>query len=331
MDAFRAIEREYEIKKSLASRAYQARKDSIYISFPRLKEIDSQIRKLGIETGKIAISYKGIDKEQKLSAFIEKINTLKAEKAEILSSEKEAINLKYECEICKDTGFVTNGYESTMCSCMKQKLINAYYNKFNTFKIDTNSFSNFDESLYSSEASFEKYGTKVSPRDNIKKIREISQNFIDNFKSPSSNNLLFIGTTGVGKTFLSGCIANEILKMGHTVIYQTAPILLDSIFEFKYGSKSQGSKDLYESLYKVDLLIIDDLGTENPSSAKFAELFAIINSRLLNPNTKTIISTNFDLEKLSKLYDDRLISRFIGNYKICKFYGDDIRLKNIKK
>ena len=102
---------------------------------------------------------------------------------------------------------------------------------------------------------------------------------------------------------------------------------MDSIFEFKYGNKSKISKELYENLFDVDLLIIDDLGTESQSSAKFAELFSIINSRMLNPKTKTIISTNLNLNQLSKLYDDRIISRLIGQYNICKFYGDDIRLK----
>ncbi len=138
---------------------------------------------------------------------------------------------------------------------------------------------------------------------------------------------MFTGTAGTGKTFMSGAIANELLKNGHTVLYQTAPLLLDNLFEYKYGNSSKLSKDLYNSLFDVDLLIIDDLGTENQTSAKFAELFSIINSRMLNPNTKTVISTNLNLKQLAKLYDDRIISRIISKYSICKFFGDDIRLK----
>ena len=194
-------------------------------------------------------------------------------------------------------------------------------------KLKLENFDNFDDSLFSDKANKEKYGTAISPRDNICKIKKIAEDFINDFDSDKAKNLLFVGTAGTGKTFISGAIANELLKSGHTVIYQTAPLLMDSIFEFKFGGKSKTSKDLYESLFDVDLLIIDDLGTERQSDAKFAELFSIINSRMLNPNTKTIISTNLNLNQLSKLYDDRIISRLIGQYTICKFFGDDLRLK----
>ena len=133
-----------------------------------------------------------------------------------------------------------------------------------------------------------------------------------------------------GKTYLSSCIANELLKKGKTVLYQTAPIMLDSIIDYRFG-KNTTSKDIYESLLNVDLLIIDDLGTESMNSMKFTELFNIINSRLLNSNnkiTKTIISTNLSLQNLLDNYDERIVSRIVGNYNICYFYGDDIRFKN---
>ena len=209
---------------------------------------------------------------------------------------------------------------------MKQKLIDMQYNRYSTFNLKNDSFDSFDETLYADTPDAKKYGAKVSPRENIKKIVALSKQFIDKYDDPDTKNLLFTGTTGVGKTFLSGCIANEFLARGRTVIYQTAPLLFDTIFEYKYGSKDSKAKELYDNLYNVDLLIIDDLGAESPSDAKFAELFNLINGRLLNTKTKTIISSNLDLEKLNKAYDDRLFSRFVGNYTICKFFGDDIRL-----
>ncbi len=131
---------------------------------------------------------------------------------------------------------------------------------------------------------------------------------------------------GVGKTFISSCIANEIISKDYTVLYQTSSLLLNSIFEYKY-SKQENSKELYDSLFTVNLLIIDDLGTENLTSAKSEELFTIINSRLITPNTKTIISTNLSLNDLSATYDHRIISRLMGNFNIVRFYGEDIRLK----
>ena len=132
-----------------------------------------------------------------------------------------------------------------------------------------------------------------------------------------------------GKTFLSNCIANELLSKGKTVMYQTAPVMLDNLISDMFA-KPENQKHFSESLLSVDLLIIDDLGTETLNSMKFTELYKIINTRLLNQNgkiTKTIISTNLDLKGLFQTYDERLVSRFVGYYDIYRFYGDDIRLK----
>ena len=131
---------------------------------------------------------------------------------------------------------------------------------------------------------------------------------------------------GVGKTFISSCILNKIIKKNYTVLYQTSSLLLNNIFEYKF-SKDSSNKELYDNLLNVNLLIIDDLGTENLTGAKFEELFTIINSRLITPYTKTIISTNFSLEELAKTYDHRILSRLMGHYTILRFYGEDIRLK----
>ena len=116
--------------------------------------------------------------------------------------------------------------------------------------------------------------------------------------------------------------------MGKTVLYQTSPVMLDTIIDYRFGKNS--SKDIYDNILDVDLLIIDDLGTECMNSMKFTELFNVINTRLLNQNnhiTKTLISTNLNLQNLHQNYDERIFSRFIGNYNICRFFGDDIRLK----
>ena len=195
----------------------------------------------------------------------------------------------------------------------------------NNLKNET--FENLNLNLFSNIKNENKSKSELSPRENIEKIVKVSKEFINNFEQPTQKNLLFTGTTGIGKTYISSCIANEILKKGHTVLYQTAPVLLDNIFNYKYNNNS--SKELYDNLFNVNLLIIDDLGTENLTAAKFTEIFTILNSRLLTSNTKTIISTNFSLEELSKMYDSRILSRIIGNYSICRFFGDDIRLKRL--
>ena len=127
---------------------------------------------------------------------------------------------------------------------------------------------------------------------------------------------------------MSNCIANEMLKRNKTVLYQTAPIMLDSIIDYKLGKSS--NFNVLKNLLSVDLLVIDDLGTESLNNMKFSELFTLINTRLLNQNnkaTKTIISTNLSLDNLASTYGERIISRLIGSYNICYIFGDDIRIK----
>ena len=117
------------------------------------------------------------------------------------------------------------------------------------------------------------------------------------------------------------------IKKGKTVLYQTAPLMLDNIIDYKFGKTSN---NIISTINSVDLLIIDDLGTETKNNLKITELFNIINSRLLNQNniiTKTIISTNLSLQELYNNYDERILSRIIGNYEACYFFGDDIRIK----
>ena len=324
------IEREYQLKRTNVLKENELLKQSIYNDYPQIAEIDEEIRKLGLEATKLSILTDDENKNEKIAANFKKIEDLKAKKAALLKKNNISLAPKYECEKCKDTGYITENMQTVMCTCMKQKMLDNYYNKYNLLNLKLENWSNFKDSYYSDEPNPEKYNAKISPRENINKIKKHSQAFVEKFDLPETKNLLFTGTAGIGKTFISGCIANDLLEKGHTVLYETAPLLMDNIFEYKFGSKSKVSKELYDSIFNVDLLIIDDLGTETQSSAKFTELFTIINSRIINPNTKTIISTNLDLKQLSKLYDDRIISRLIGNYDICKFFGDDIRLQKSK-
>lgn len=235
----------------------------------------------------------------------------------------------YDCSICKDTGYVINkDYTSSMCTCLKQRIFDEEYNRSNISNLKMQNFDYFSDILYSDEINEEKYHAKISPRDNIKKIKKLCENFIQSFDNPDEKNLLFTGNTGLGKTFLSSCIANELLNKQKNVLYQTAPVMLDTIIDYRF-SKSNIGKNIYHNLLSVDLLIIDDLGTECMNQMKFTELFNIINARLLNQNhvTKTIISTNLSLKNLYDTYDERIVSRIVGNYNICYFFGDDIRFK----
>lgn len=325
--SIKRIEREYEYKRNKANKIYIAEKKSLYEKNPRLTELDLKIAKLGIQAAKLSLSDNKDNKELVKKNLEKEIAMCQQEKKEILAKLNTTLEPKYSCSKCKDTGYISTSSGDQMCNCMKQELLNEAYNNSNMYNLQKETFKTFDFSLFSSEANPQLYKSTLSPRENIEKVVDISKNFIKNFEKDTEKNLLFTGTTGAGKTFLSSCIANEILKKGYTVLYQTAPILLDSIFDYKYNNKNSDSKSLYDNFFNVNLLIIDDLGTENLTAAKFAELFTILNSRLITPKTKTIISTNLSLEDLSKIYDSRILSRIIGNFNICRFFGDDLRLK----
>lgn len=130
---------------------------------------------------------------------------------------------------------------------------------------------------------------------------------------------------------MSNCIAQELLNKGKTVLYQTAPVLLESVIDYKLSKQKDINENIYKSVLEADLLIIDDLGTESLNSMKLSELFTILNTRILNLNnkiTKTIISTNLNVNDIFRNYEERIGSRIAGNYNIYYFFGDDLRFKN---
>lgn len=130
---------------------------------------------------------------------------------------------------------------------------------------------------------------------------------------------------------MSNCIAKELLKEGKTVLYQTAPVLLESVIDYKMNRQKDISDNIYKSVLEADLLIIDDLGTESLNSMKLSELFTILNARILNLNhriTKTLISTNLNINDIFRHYEERIGSRIAGYYDIYYFFGEDLRFKN---
>ena len=318
---------EYEKKRIQEENDLEYRKNKLYDSYPRLQEIDRELSSLAISSAKELIQRNNKDIINNLNTCID---NLRKEKKELLFSIGKDYNYltpNYECNICKDTGYVTNNYETKMCNCLKQKLFNLEYNKSNFANLEKQNFSTFNSTVYSDVVDTAKFGCDKSPRENIEIIKQICFNFIDNFDNLDEKNLLFTGNTGLGKTFLSSCIANEVLKKQKTVLYQTAPIMLDTIIDYRFG---KNPNNIYNNILDVDLLIIDDLGTECINNMKFTELFNIINTRLLNQNnraTKTIISTNLSIQNLFNSYDERIVSRFIGYYNICSFFGEDLRFK----
>lgn len=225
----------------------------------------------------------------------------------------------YTCPLCHDTGYTVNG----KCSCFHKKAIDLVYKDSNLKNITADeNFSTFSYQWYDNVHADP--ATGLTPYNNMHKVVDVCQSFIKEFDN-SYSNILFYGDTGVGKTFLSNCIAKELLDTSHSVIYLTA-IELFKIFEKEDFNRKESSELPFESNYILDcdLLIIDDLGTETGTAYTNSRLFYIINERILR-HKSVIISTNLNGADIDNRYSERISSRLASSYKILKLYGDDIR------
>lgn len=322
---------EYDQKKRKAELEAEKVKNEIYKKIPRLEEIETELNTFAINMAKNILNGTSIS----IQDLDTKILELKKEKLKILEQNnlsEETLQPQYECAVCKDSGYIQEqGKASSFCPCLKQKLLNISYNKSNISNIGKENFDTFDISLFSDKPQPEKYIFNISPKDNMLHIKKKSIEFIENFDNPDYKNLLFTGNTGLGKTFMTNCIANELIKRGKNVLYQTAPVLLETVIDCKMNKyKTNNQIDFYSTILETDLLIIDDLGTECINSMKLSELFTILNTRLLNMNnkiTKTIISTNLDINNIFRNYEERIGSRIAGFYDIYCFFGDDLRFR----
>ena len=312
----------YEKIRTDENRKLMKRREEIKNKYPEILELDTTIQKLCLNLSMAAL--RGITDQNELNNIKEEITDLRAKKYEMLVSHgynPDYLNLHYNCPKCKDTGFI-GIYK---CSCFKSKLIKLYYKDSDLEEaVKTNNFKNFNINLYSNhKLNDERY----TPRKNIEDILEyITGEYLPNFKN-SNTNLLLYGNSGTGKTFLSWCIAKELLDKGFLVVYKTSDDLLRALKDIKFNNDT----DLENLLINCDLLIIDDLGSEQITDFSSTELFTLINKKILK-NKKMLISTNLSLPLISKRYSERISSRIIGEFKLFKFFAEDIRIQlNLKR
>ncbi len=337
---YHRIKNEYDIRRNKAYDELQNRKAELYHRIPRLEEVEDEIHRAGLKYNKMILMGL-LSSHSAAKKLAESINNLKCEKVKLMANygySTNYLNPVFTCEKCYDTGIIrsSTGTADTVCICYKQQLIDFIYNQSNLSIIDNAGFNGFKADYYADVPNEEMYGIKKSPRKQILGILDNCMQFAEHFNKSTVKNMLFYGPTGVGKTFMAGCIAIELMNRGHTVLYQTAPALFNIIYEYRYKSSTDETYEhsIYKSILETDLLIIDDLGTESPSAMRYAELLNIIDTRSARDKRKpckTIIATNIHPKKLFEYYDERVVSRITGSYDIFWFAGDDIRgLKNIK-
>jgi len=310
------ISREYERDRIQAKRLSRERMQAVYESAPRLRELDMEISAQGFLLAKVILGELELQAAHATRSRQKALVTERDKLLEKVGASRSYLEDVYKCKKCKDTGFVNN----VSCSCFKSKLIEKFYSLSNVSKsIEAENFNTFSFDHYSDN----NFGHRLSQYDNMRIIYSAAKEFALRFPDVPAN-LLFHGDTGLGKTFLCNCIAREVLDAGYLVIYVTAPQLFKKIEDRRFGSDEEFSETQIDLIYEADLLIIDDLGSEFGTVVTKAELFNILNSRILE-RKPMVISTNLCYEDFRDTYSDRIYSRVFGEFKLLKFFGDDIR------
>lgn len=304
------ILRDYE-NKQLKNRHELERKTAyVYEHVAGYRELEDSVATISVKQGKKYLegSEAAIDN---LKEQLAEISEMKARLLIDAGLPEDYLKPVYVCQDCKDTGYI----DGQKCHCFRQAMITLLYEQSNIREMLQS--ENFDS------LSYEYYeGEHLS---HFRNAVMTCQNFIKNFNS-DYHNLFFYGTVGTGKSFLSNCVAKELIESGHSVIYFSSSSLFDllSKYSFDYKSKEE-QRDRHNDLYQCDLLIIDDLGTEMTNQFVATQLFSLLNERHMWKKS-TVISTNLSLEELRNRYSDRIFSRITSHYEICKLTGPDIRM-----
>lgn len=308
---------EYRREKKAAERKSEQLKSTLYKSIPRLSEIDDEIKKSGIELFKSAVNHGDM---QKFEDFKNNCNKLRLERQNILKNigmDEKALEPAYKCKKCSDTGMTG----TVRCDCFNRKLAQRYYQLSNLGDIlERENFDNFKYEMFSKE----KKENNISPYENIKKITSEAVFAIENIENKPLN-MLFYGHSGLGKSFMCNCIAKELMDRGYFVIYMSAYKLFSTMTNVRFNNASNAERETAGLLEECDLLVIDDLGTEGVNSSTVPEFFDIINTRL-RAGKSMLISTNLDVTDIGAVYTERVLSRILGNFKIFKFIGSDLRI-----
>ena len=315
------IMREYERRQLQSKASYDLRHQEVCDKIPEYNILEQSVGEMSLEAARL--SFSGDDNA--LTRLRDQLHEVSEKKSQLLKMNgfpSDYLAKTYKCPDCKDTGYI--GTEK--CHCFKEAIVELLYDQSNLHsKLIDHNFAHFNLNYYPDN--YTEPTTGLTPKDNIKNVLSVAKSFCQNF-STHKDNLLFYGNTGVGKTFITHCIAKELIENGYTVIYLTSLELFDILEKYKFEKDSEQSTTgaTFSYIFSCDLLIIDDLGTELNNSFISSQLYGCIDSRL-SANKSTIISTNLSFNDLSTHYSERIFSRLTSNYTLLKIIGDDIRIK----
>lgn len=316
------IMRDYDRRQLHNRHLLDERRKEVYEKLPRVQEIDSLVASSSVQKARLYLE----GDASAITSLKETLSCLHDERKQLLSEHgytPDYLDTAYTCPDCQDSGYI----DGKKCHCFKQAIINTVYAQSNIREIlsrenfDTFSYDYYSDKEISSTTGLSSLATAEHAVGECK-------NFIKDFDNKPKN-LLIYGKTGVGKTFLSNCVARELLEKGYSVIYFTAFQLFD-ILSRGIFDKDADAIDAHQNIFDCDLLVIDDLGTELSNAFTTSQLFLCVNERLLR-HKSTIISTNLSLNQIVEVYSERTFSRICDAYTLIHLFSNvDIRIKKRK-
>ena len=319
-----------EVVRRARARLAQAKEDresenrqhlaQAYAKVPRIREIDIQLRRTMAQAAQAAF-LQGSDGRELMDQIRAENLELQQERARLASEnfEEGFLDESPICPICGGSGYVG----STMCECLRELCRQEQKKEVSILSGSKETFSQFRLEYYPDRID-PQYG--ASPRTIMERNLKICRTYALTF-TPNAGNLLFVGGTGLGKTFLSACIARAVADRGYSVVYETAAHLFAKLEQAKFNP-SEDSRREAEKFTACDLLILDDLGTEMPGQFVTAALYSLLNDRIL-AGRPMVVSTNLNVDEMSRRYSPQIASRLHGGFQRLTFVGEDIRiLKN---
>lgn len=320
-NVLQAASRRLEEQRRERARRTEQRREQIYARQPRLAQIDRELR--ATMTGVVTAALRrGEDPAPAIAQLRAQNLDLQDERNLLLGAMGLApsdLDETAACPLCGDSGWKG----SQMCECLHrlctQEQIKALSN---LLKLGEQTFDSFRMEYYST---LPWPGYQDSPRENMELVRNTCHHYALNFGKFQLRNLFLSGAPGLGKTFLSACIARTVSEQGHSVVYDTAGNIF-ARFEDKKFDRDPEARDETRRYLNCDLLIVDDLGCELTTQFVQSALYTLINSRL-TANKHTIISSNLSMDEVARRYSPQIASRLAGEYRVLNFYGEDIRLQ----
>ena len=314
----RALAR-FDEDKQRRAQQMDRRRERLYAQIPRLEQIEQELR--GTMSQIIASALgRGTDPVPAIRVIRDSNLALQRERRELLLAYGYAENYLDEephCPLCRDSGY----RGSAVCECLQEYSAREQIAELSQLlNMGSETFETFDFRWYSSDCA----GTRRTPREVAERNFDICQDYAHQF-SPRSGNLLLFGAPGLGKTFLSACIARVVSENGHSVVYDTAAHIFSQFEAEKFRHESDDDSEADVARYmNCDLLIMDDLGTEMLTTFVQSAIYQLVNTRLAK-GKKTIINTNLTPDEIGRRYGAAVQSRLEGEYELLPFLGEDIR------